>query len=195
LYTFIAETKIFAPSASSVSEDPLVSVVLVHYNRPKFLLQALTSLELQEYNNFEIIVVDDGSTDESALTLLTRLEDSPLSLDIKHSVTVVKTDNQYLGAARNLGVRSAKGEYIFFLDDDNYAKANSLSTYVKVAKATGADDITAGHEIFQGDSLPNIANVTSIWVPLGPSISLGLFKNCFGDANFFVKKSVFLAGK
>lgn len=173
----------------------MVSVVIVHHNRPQYLLQAITSIEQQDYTHFEIIIVDDGSTDENALTLLGRLQSAPETLGIAHPVNVIMSVNRYLGAARNLGVKAANGDYVFFLDDDNYAKEHSISTYVKVAQMTGADDITAGHEVFVGDAVPDIANVTTVWVPLGPSVSLGLFQNCFGNANFFVKKSAFLEGK
>lgn len=109
---------------------------------------------------------------------------------------VVQTENKYLGAARNTAARIARGEYLLFLDDDNIAHSKQLSTYVSVALNTGAELLTASHDVFSGNGLPDFSANTNILtrsVPLGPAAAVGLFKNCFGDANFFIKRETFIS--
>ncbi len=164
---------------------------IIHHNRPSLLAQALLSASTQDYQNLEIVLVDDGSTDAAALELLTAIEASPTMFSSR-DLKVVRTSNVYLGAARNIAAKAASGEYLVFLDDDNYAKPNQVSTYVKVAQATGAVEVAAGHDVFVGDQVPTLDTTIFRWLPLGASLPVGLFKNCFGDANFFVQRQAFL---
>lgn len=88
-----------------------LSVVIATYNRAPILEKALRSLFVQTSKNFEILVVDDGSTDETP-ELLARLEaESPL---LRH----VRIENSGRSIARNVGIQEARGEYILFLDSD-----------------------------------------------------------------------------
>ena len=125
--------------------------------------------------------------------MISRIQQNPSSVGVTRPVRVIQSAHKYLGAARNLGVESSNGEYVYFLDDDNVAKSNALSTYVRAALLTGSDEITAAHEVFTTEDFPEQEDVTSIWIPLGDSLSVGLFKNSFGDANFMIKKSAFLS--
>ncbi len=95
------------------SETKLISVVIPCYNHGKYLNEAVESVLAQSYQHFEIIVVNDGSTDPFTLDLLNSF-DKPKS-------RVLHTDNQGLSAARNNGIRSTEGDYICCLDaDDKY---------------------------------------------------------------------------
>jgi len=170
------------------SEDaPLVSVVITHYNRADLVQQAIASIESQTYSEIEVVLVDDGSTEESALRYLNSIESSFQEKNWQ----IIRSSNKYLGAARNAGAKAANGKYLLFLDDDNVFVPTAVDTYVQAAKLTGAGILTAGHAIFQGGSYPSSDVVTRQWVPLGASLTAGLFKNTFGDANFFVEKSKF----
>jgi glycosyltransferase involved in cell wall biosynthesis len=167
---------------------PLVSVCVTHYNRPKLLPYALESLRNQDYSNFEVILIDDGSTDQEALAYLESLE----SEFAERGWQMVRQENRYLGAARNTAARHAKGEYLLFMDDDNIAKSNEISTFVNVAYQTGADILTCVLDVFEGDGGVSGSETTEVhWVPLGPNISSGLFRNVFGDANALVRRDVF----
>jgi GT2 family glycosyltransferase/glycosyltransferase involved in cell wall biosynthesis len=175
---------------SQNTETPKVSICLVHYNRPNLLLQAIESIEAQDYSNIEVVLVDDGSSMPEAVSLLEHLE-APFS---SRGWKIIKTSNKYLGAARNTAAKAASGKFLFFLDDDNYLKVDTISTYVRVALKTQATLLTAAHAVFQGVEPPSDATVAErIWVPLGSSVAVGLFRNCYGDANFFVAREAFLA--
>ncbi|RFU61297.1 glycosyltransferase family 2 protein [Peribacillus glennii] len=88
---------------------PKVSVVIPTYNRGEFTIHAVESVLAQTYKDYEIIVVDDGSTDHTE-ELLERYKDR---------LRYVKQENQGPSAARNTGVRLAEGEYIAFCDSDD----------------------------------------------------------------------------
>jgi glycosyltransferase involved in cell wall biosynthesis len=173
------------------TSNPKVSACIIHHNRPALLKQAIASIDLQDYANVELVIVDDGSDSADALALLDEIERNPTFFTSKE-LKLIRSTNNYLGAARNLAAREATGEYLVFLDDDNFAKPNQISTYVSVTKTTGAVEVTAGHDVFFGNGVPTPESTSYMWVPLGPSLSVGLFRNCFGDANFFVQKKAFL---
>ncbi|MFC1467899.1 glycosyltransferase [Verrucomicrobiota bacterium] len=98
---------------------PLISVIVPVYNGKRFLSACLESLKTQTYSNFEIIIVDDGSTDGSP-----ELVTSPAQLIYTRGRTGA-------GAARNLGAKSAKGDYLLFTDCDVEAPPDWIEKTVK----------------------------------------------------------------
>lgn len=143
----------------------------------------------QDYpaSRFELILVDDGSTQEEAKQFLNELE--PQFQD--RGWTILRITNRYLGAARNAGFRSARGKYVLFMDDDNYAKPNEISTYVTAMEDGGADVMTSFVDFFFSDDRPPPAGDRPSYLFLGGSAEVGAYKNCFGDANSFVRASSF----
>ncbi len=173
--------------AISASLLPLVSVCIVHHNRPHYVADALASIEKQDYPNFEVVLVDDGSDNPEALRYLADLEPKFQKLGWK----IIMQQNRYLGAARNEAARHANGEYIMFMDDDNVAKPQEISTFIKVALRTNADILTCVNEVFSGKIIPGEGQGRRRWLHIGPALSVGVFKNCFGDANAFIRRRTF----
>lgn len=104
---------------------PLVSVVIPTYNSAKFLIQALDSVLNQTYPNYEVIVIDDGSTDNT-------------SKAIEHwrsQINYIYQNNQGVAAARNRGIEAATGEFIAFLDADDLFLPDKLRQQVAVFEA------------------------------------------------------------
>ncbi len=95
----------------------LISIIVPVYNVEKYLEKCLNSLVNQTYKNIEIIVVDDGSTDNSGRIA----DDFALKYDI---VKVIHTKNGGVSAARNAGIENANGEYIAFVDSDDWVDEN-----------------------------------------------------------------------
>jgi len=89
--------------------DFLISVIIPTYNRAHSVTESINSVLSQTYVNYEIIVVDDGSTDQTKETLRPYL----------HKIKYIYQDNKGVSAARNTGIKSAKGDWIAFLDSDD----------------------------------------------------------------------------
>ena len=147
---------------------------------------ALETIRAQDYSNYKVIVVDDGSDKPETLAYLEKLESDFAARSWK----LLRQENRYLGAARNRAIRHARGEYIFFMDDDNRAKPNELSTLLRVARKTGAAILTCLPDLFTGDG-PETGEETTQWLCLGPAASAGAFENRFGDANSLIRRDVF----
>lgn len=95
--------------------DPLVTVVVASYNGERFLQETLESLLAQDFDSFEVVVVDDGSVDRTA------------EIAQSFPVRYIHQENAGLPAARNAGVAVARGTFIAFLDDDDLAPPDKLS--------------------------------------------------------------------
>src|SRR5262245_27498581 len=92
---------------------PAVTIILPTYNRARFLPQAFASIREQTFTDWELIVVDDGSTDNSGdLVAL-------LSADLGPRVRYIRQDNRGPNAARVTGLRAAAGAYVAFFDSDD----------------------------------------------------------------------------
>lgn len=102
---------------------PLVSVVIPTYDRAEFVLDAIESVLAQGYTDYEIIIVDDGSSDNTKDIL------SPLIR--KNIIKYYHQSNQGEASARNLGIAISRGEYIAFLDSDDLFEPEKLEVQVK----------------------------------------------------------------
>lgn len=122
------------PTESQVARDPSakVSIVIPFYGVEAFIEDCIKSVLEQDYQNLEIIFVDDQSPDNArAIVEKYMSRDARISL-ITHEV------NQGLGPARNTGVKHSSGEYLFFLDSDDYlASPRAISTLVREARSSG----------------------------------------------------------
>jgi GT2 family glycosyltransferase len=179
-----------APSTSQravPAGDPLVSVVITHYERPRLVTLTLEALRGQDYKNIEVILVDDGSSSPEAMQTLSALESSQWPWPFQ----VIRQENRYLGAARNAGWRAAEGALVSFLDDDDLPYPEFIRTLVTAYLSSGADVVTCGMRFFreaQGLPRPEARDVT--WLYLGEPLELGLIHNQYGGACSLWRRSV-----
>lgn len=113
-------------------EEPLITVVVPIYNVEKYLKKCVDSIIKQTYNNIEIILVNDGSTDNS-LKICNEL------LDKDKRIIVISQENGGLSEARNTGIKNAKGEYICFIDSDDFVDYNYIKILLNAIKKHDAD--------------------------------------------------------
>jgi glycosyltransferase involved in cell wall biosynthesis len=104
-----AHRKHIEDTTGAIQSKPLVSVIIPTYNSASFVRQSVESVLRQTYDNFEVIVVDDGSTDNTEAVLLS----------YKDAIRYIKKNNGGPSGARNLGINEAKGEFIAFQDADD----------------------------------------------------------------------------
>lgn len=95
-----------------MNQNPLVSIIIPAYNREKYIGRAIDSALVQSFQNFEIIIVDDGSTDNTKKALTPYLKDE--------RIKYIFQKNQKVGKARNNGIKNSVGKYIALLDSDDY---------------------------------------------------------------------------
>lgn len=113
-------------------ESPMVSIIIPIYNVEKYLRECVDSVTGQTYRNLQIILVDDGSTDSCG-----QICDAYSSKDAR--IVVVHKDNGGLSDARNAGLSLAGGEFILYLDSDDYLDLNAVEILIASQKNTGAD--------------------------------------------------------
>jgi len=133
-----------------------ISVVVPIYNVEKFLPQALDSIIKQTYSNLEIILVDDGSTDNSGLICE---EYAKNDLRIK----VIHKENGGLGSAYNTGIQSATGNYIAFVEPDDWIEENMYEVMLKKAIEYDCDVVKCGFYIY--NSLADCTDVVAVKIP------------------------------
>jgi glycosyltransferase involved in cell wall biosynthesis len=158
------------------TEPPLVSVIIPNYNHARFLGGAIRSVLAQTYRPVEVIVVDDGSTDNSG----------EVAAAFGDQIRYIYQTNAGLSAARNTGLRAAKGELIGVLDADDMYEPNFLETLVTALQADPeADGVYCGYQFVDeaNNPLPQIENRPVPPADLYPALL---------DGNFFVPESVFL---
>ncbi|MEW4528557.1 glycosyltransferase [Maioricimonas sp. JC845] len=116
------------PSATPVTDAPRASVIICVYNRARQVLPCLESLLASTFDDFEIVLVDDASTDESPEVLARYRDDHP-----ERSIRIVRNEiNKGISGARNAGIDAARGELVFFTDSDCTVKPDWLQQMVAV---------------------------------------------------------------
>lgn len=113
------------PDGLEPSASPLVSIIIPDYNQAHFIRDAINSALRQTYRNFEIIVIDDGSTDDSPTAIA----------EFGNRIRTIRQPNQGLSAARNTGIAASVGRYIALLDSDDAWLPDYLGIMVATLQA------------------------------------------------------------
>lgn len=114
-----------------------ISIIIPVYNTSLYLKRCLDSVKKQSYKNIQIIVVNDGSTDESQ-SILQNYKKANMELDL----ILLQKDNEGLSSARNYGMDFVKGEYVFFLDSDDYLLQDAIENLMEKSQC---NDIIIGN--------------------------------------------------
>lgn len=113
-------------NTTNFSSNPLVTVIIPVYNVEEYLRQCLDSVLAQTYKNLEVILVDDGSTDSS-------IKICQEYCDRDERFKLYKKENGGASSARNLGLEKASGDYLFFLDSDDWIDVDAINKMVHIA--------------------------------------------------------------
>ncbi len=125
-----------APARPPVPARPLVSVIIPAYNAARFIAETLASAQAQTWPNLEIIVVDDGSTDETAAIVEAAAATDP-------RITLIRQANAGVAAARNRAIVNAKGEYVAPLDADDLWHPENVQAQVEALEQAGPRAVLA----------------------------------------------------
>lgn len=122
-----------------VDKQPLVSVIMPAYNSEKYIGKSIESVLAQDYQAFELLIIDDGSKDRTK-----NIAEQYAERDAR--IRVFSQPNQGVSVARNKGLDVATGKYVAFLDSDDWWDANNLSNMVKTAENTQSGILCAGFD-------------------------------------------------
>jgi glycosyltransferase involved in cell wall biosynthesis len=164
-----------------MTKQPLVSVVIPTYERAKLTLQAVLSVLDQQYSEFEVIVVDDGSSEETQKQLESMLPAGVIFISLPHSGLPA--------VARNAGIASAKGEWIAFLDSDDIWNPDKLSKQMETALAGNFDCVSSNFLLDSGPGHPD----SEIFKTLRVNLKTMLRSNQIVNSSVMVRKAVITA--
>lgn len=128
---------------------PLISIIIPVYNAAKFLDQTINSCLKQDYPHLEIILINDGSTDDSK-NICEKYQKASATTP-SSSILFFDRPHQGVSATRNFGLDHFSGEYFSFLDADDLLADNFISTLYALAKENNLDYITSGYQRFVGN--------------------------------------------
>ena len=117
----------------------MISIIMLTYNREALVSRAIESILAQTYRDFEFLIVDNGSTDKSG-----EIADTYAARDSR--IRVIHRPRGNIGAGRNTGLDDARGEYLTFLDDDDWVEPDFLAFLLELLEGSGADISICGTE-------------------------------------------------
>jgi glycosyltransferase involved in cell wall biosynthesis len=166
-------------------EDPLISVIIPTYNRANLLTIAILSVINQTYKNWELIIVDDGSTDNTKQIVEEFIKKDP-------RIKYFYKENGGQGSARNLGIKNAQGEYIAFLDSDDEFLENKIKKSLKIFNEDKNIGMIYSDAIIIGNYLDNKKSSEISKPYYGNVYKKLLLNNFITTSTVVVKKEVFL---
>ena len=173
----------------------LVSIIIPVYNVEKYIKQCIESCLNQTYKDIEIIAIDDGSTDSSGIILDEISKKSP-------KLKVIHKQNNGVSSARNIGIRISKGDYIIFVDSDDYLSEDAVEYMISVITKTNSEFVILKNcfsNINQKQNEDKIYNITreeAIVLLLGLKLELGCWNKMYSrkmimDNNLFFNEELF----
>lgn len=141
--------------------EPLISVIVPVYNVEPYLRKCVDSILNQTYRNLEVILVDDGSPD-----VCPAICDEYAAMD--NRVRVIHKENGGLSDARNVGMETASGEYLTFVDSDDLLPIEAVETMMNIAIAERADLVIGGYNRFADvpEGSGNVETSVQRWTPV-----------------------------
>lgn len=147
----------------------MISIIIPFYNTEKYLEECLSSVKSQTFSDYECLMIDDGSTDSSREIAEKFLDDSRFKLLNKEHVGFPQ--------AKNIGLDNAKGDYICFIDSDDFINEHYLEKLYNTLIETGTDISCCGHYGFKYDPDPHHERPSFVEV-YTKDVMIRLFSSC-----------------
>jgi glycosyltransferase involved in cell wall biosynthesis len=174
-----AECAPYRNEVSRQANDPLVTLAIAHYNLGQYLPDTLATLAGQTYGNFEVIVIDDGSTDAASVEVFE-------SMRAKYPAwRFLRQANAGIGATRNRCLELARGEFFIPVDADNLARPEMVAKFVAAMRHNPALSAMSCYFLAFDTDAPNLRPERYLYAlrPAGGPHALAGIRNVYGDAN------------
>ena len=171
-----------------MKKDVLLTVVIPVYNVEKYLKRCVESVLVQEWHNYDILLVDDGSTDSSPQIC----DDYAKVYDF---ISVIHKKNGGLSEARNTGISHAKGDYVYFPDSDDWLEPQTFKELADVLESQEFDIVSFNREFVKGEEDTIVSDPLVTQVYEGKDAFVQMLKHSYitGFANDKIyKKSLFI---
>lgn len=132
----------------------LITIIVPVYNVEKYLKRCIDSILAQTYSHFELLLINDGSTDTSALICQEYVQQD-------ERVHLIHQENAGPSAARNTGIASAKGDYVTFIDSDDFVESDYLETLIEAALKNQSDIAISNFNSFNEERQSYLFSITS----------------------------------
>lgn len=159
----------------NTEKAPLISIIIPVYNTEKYMVRCLESIVTNTYENLEILCIDDGSTDNS-LNILKHYAKKD------KRIKIFRQNRKGPSAARNMGLDNATGDYISFVDSDDFVSWNAYEILKTVVSEHDLDIVMFGANTFASDDVPN-------WISDKLNACYHYYKDCDGCTVIFNEKS------
>ncbi|MDD4689440.1 MAG: glycosyltransferase family 2 protein [Eubacteriales bacterium] len=153
-----------------MNKEPTLSIILAVYNVEKYITRAINSILSQDYEDYEIILCDDGSTDSSG-------EICDRFASENEKISVIHKPNGGVSSARNAGFSKARGKYIYFMDPDDYILENLLPDNIALAIKYDADQVVFGFNTVISDTSDGFLGSNEHKLNISGKYSFDEFKN------------------
>jgi glycosyltransferase involved in cell wall biosynthesis len=170
-----------------MNATPLVSVIVPCFNSGNTISRTIDSVVKQTWKNIEIVIVNDGSTDEVSCRVFYEMKGKYQT----YNWIFVEKENGGIGNTRNLAASKSNGDYLVFVDSDNVAEPQMLEKMVIGILNSKADCLTCYFRAFDSYISPFAKLYAYSYVPIGECIEAGAYENIFGDANFIINRNTF----
>lgn len=168
----------------------LVSIIVPMYNVEKYIEKCITSLLEQTYKDCEIIIVNDGSEDKSSEIV----EKIAIQND---NIKIINQKNSGVSVARNIGIKNANGDYIIFVDADDYLAKDFVEYMVKLIKMNNSEFAYSisnfkkeNEKETQDEFIKEISNEESVGLLLSPDVTVGCWNKIY-KRDMLIKNNIF----
>ncbi len=181
MYSFESQT-VTLPLERTDSCLPFFSIIVPLYNKALFIERTINSVLRQSCPQFELIIIDDGSTDTGAQIVADSFDDKRIKL--------IRKKNGGVSSARNMGMKEAKGEFIYFLDADDTMVFDCLESFDKLIKLYPGYDVYASNFFITkgGEERPFLPSINGEFVILSPYKAIRLGELFLRVGNNVVRK-------
>lgn len=172
----------------SIGKQGLVSVIVPVYKVEPYIQECVRSIVAQSYANIEIILIDDAGSDRSI-----ELAKAVLQKSNRNWIVVTHEQNQGVSVARNSGISIARGEYLYFLDSDDYLAPFCIEKFIEIAGCYAADMVFANHwDIVDGVIVPSTRIASEDTYSNNPVMSHVHGKTTSMAGNRFIRREFYL---